>query len=353
MHRCFSLFFIELLIGVLCACCQPRRSAMSSVQTDLFKLSASPGTVDGYPSTIDEGRFITPGGGSFPVPYGHFLKSGWGGTAIGWAVGEELQPAPDSLEIRWFSYTEDKFYQGKFLLPQQRLHALLTQGFWNPELKQKETYDDLAVAVGPTGAVYVWLRGGGSNCVFIGRYQAQEIAYDYERHRPRVDRAADVRETRAALTPEVQHEIATGTVSAKRWDSYLKTYPWQLAFSRPLTLTDFSFSYLNAEESGFPLTADLVAHAKTVLEPRPKPVPTSCMLYVAGPYGRKKLFKVDPFEEHETMAAFQTLHRQHPTEAIILWLDTDERLTKATLSLRAGGQTISLPKARVQAFDLD
>ena len=63
--------------GVLCACCQPRRSAMSSVQTDLFKLSASPGTVDGYPSTIDEGRFITPGGGSFPVPYGHFLYTIW------------------------------------------------------------------------------------------------------------------------------------------------------------------------------------------------------------------------------------------------------------------------------------
>ena len=189
--------------------------------------------------------------------------------------------------------------------------------------------------------------------MFIGRYQAQEIQYDYERHRPRVDRAADVRETRAALSPEVKYEIVTGTVSAKRWDSYLKTYPWQLAFSRPLTLTEFSFNYLNAETTGYPLTADLTAHAKMMLEPRPKPVPASCMLYVAGAYGRKKLFKVDPFDEHETMTAFQALHSQHPNEPITLFVDTDEQLAKATLSLRAGGQTISLTKSRVQPFDLD
>lgn len=325
---------------------------MSAIQTDRFELSGSPGCADGYPATIDEGRFITSDGGSFPVPYGHFLKSGWGGTAVGWAVGDEMQPAPDSLEIRWFSYTEDQFYQGKFLLPQERLHALLKQGFWDTENRKQITYDDLAISVAPKGAVYVWLRGT-PNRVFIGRYQAQPIQYDYERHRPKVNRALDVRETRAECSPEVQREIATGTISTKKWDEYLKTYPWQLAFSRPLTLTDFGIGYLNAERTGAPLTADLVAHAKVLTAPSLKPVPTYVMLYVAGPYGRKKLFKIDPFDEHETQAAFQALHQQQPQEAITLFVDTDEQLTKATLSLRAGGQTIPLSKSRVQPFDLD
>ena len=73
------------------------------------------------------------------MPYGHFLKSGWGGSAVGWAVGDEMQPAPDSLEIRWFSYTEDKFYQGKFLLPQARIHALFKQGYWPSSSSKRPT----------------------------------------------------------------------------------------------------------------------------------------------------------------------------------------------------------------------
>jgi len=97
--------------------------------TERFDLSASPGCADGYLATIDEARFISSkGGSSFPVPYGHRLDSGWGGSAIGWTVGDPRQPAPDSLEIRWFSYTEDKFYEGHFLLPQERIYHLLKQG---------------------------------------------------------------------------------------------------------------------------------------------------------------------------------------------------------------------------------
>ncbi|HEX8659036.1 MAG TPA: DUF2931 family protein [Hymenobacter sp.] len=325
---------------------------MQPYQTEKFTLSASPGAANGYPATIDEARFLTSTGGSFPVPYGHFLDSGWGGSAVGWAVGDALQPAPDILEIRWFSYTEDKFYQGRFLLPQQRIYNLLKQGLWDRENKKQVTYDDLAVCVAPTGVAYVWLVRDGSNKVLIGRYQAQEVAYDYARHRPGVDRAASVREGRAKASPEAQRAVAAGTVSAQKWDNYLKTYPWKLAFGQPLTPTDMSFSYLNAEATGDPVSSDLAAFFQTWLAPTAKPVPKACMLYVAGAYGRKKLFKVKPFDEQETMAAFQTLHQQHPQEPITLFLDTDEQLSKATLSLRAGTHVIPLPKSPVQLFNL-
>ena len=328
---------------------QPAMSALPAYQTDKFRLSASPGAADGYTATIDEARFIT-SIGSFPVPWGHTLTSGWGGSAIGWAVGDDMQAAPDSLEIRWFSYAEDKFYEGHFLLPQQRIHALLKQGFYNPETKQQETYDDLAVCVVPTGVVVVWLRG--ANWVLIGRYQGREIQYDYARHRPHVDRAADVAETRAAMPAAIRAEIAAGTVSSKRWDNYLKTYPWKLAFSQPLTLTEFGMGFVNAEDINLPLTPDSAAYAQTVLAPSVKPVPKDAMLYVAGAYGRKRLFKVETFDEAETMAAFQALHARHPAEPITLYVDTDERLSKATLSLRAGAQIIPLPKSRVEVFDL-
>ena len=216
-------------------------AAMADAPLDLterFALSASPGCADGYPATIDEARFITPSG-SFPVPFGHFLNSGWGGSAIGWSVGDPLQAAPDSLEIRWFSYTEDKFYEGHFLLPQERIYRLLKAGLWDAENRSQITYNDLSLSVVPGGVVFVWLTQGSGNRVLIGRYVAREIAYDYARHRPKVDRAADVADTRAKLTPEVRREIATRTISSQKWDAWLERYPWQLAFSQPLTLTDY------------------------------------------------------------------------------------------------------------------
>ena len=348
---------LALLAGPLPACGQARRSSkprmtLQPFQTERFDLSAGPAAVDGYPATIDEGRFITSTGGSFPVPYGNFLNSGWGASGTAWVVGDPMQPVPDSLEIRWFSYTEDKFYEGHFLLPQEHLYALLKRGLWDRENKKQVTYSEFVVCVAPTGVVYVWLVMDGSNKVFVGRHQAREVAYDYARHRPRVDRAADVRETRAKLAPEVQKEIATGTVSAKKWDAYLKTYPWKLEFSRPLTLTDASMSYVNAEATGDPVSPDLAAYFQTWLAPSPKPVPADAMLYLSGAYGRQSLLKVDPFDEHETMAAFQKLAARHPKETITLFVDINERLNKATLSLRAGQDVLPLPKSVPEFFSL-
>jgi len=349
--------FLSPLLAVLLlfSACQhsPKQSAaaMPAYQTEKFDLSASPGAADGYTATIDEARFIT-STGSFPVPWGHTLTSGWGGSAIGWAVGDDMQSAPDSLEIRWFSYAEDKFYEGHFLLPQERIYKLLKQGYWNPELRKQETYDDLSVCVLPTGGVVVWLRG--DNWIYIGRYQAAEIAYNYARHRPQVDRALDVQETRAAMPAEVRAEIAAGTVSSKKWDAYLKQYPWKIEFSQPLTLTNFGLSLVSAERLGAAPTPDFAAYIQEVLaSPSLKAVPQSAMLYVTGAYGRKRLFKISPFDEAETMAAFQTLHAKYPQQPLTLHVETDERLTEGKLSLRAGGQIIPLTHSKVQVFSTE
>ncbi len=82
-----------------------------------FRLSAAPCAAKGYPMTIQFGAFVRPDGKTLPVPSGHSLSGSWGRSGIGWAVGDELQPVPVSLEILCFSYLEDKFYEGKFPLP--------------------------------------------------------------------------------------------------------------------------------------------------------------------------------------------------------------------------------------------
>jgi hypothetical protein len=359
--RCLLVTYLLLASLLRCSPTPPATAPMSANPPTparlhrpdgKFALLATPGTADGYPVRFEQAHFLTPDGGSFPVPYGHLLRGNWGGSAVYWAVGEEYQAVPDSLEICWFSYPEDKFYEGHFRLPQERLRALLERGLWERESQSYFTYSTLNVCVIPTGGVVVWLSAGQSNKVLLGRYQAQQIAYDYARFRPGVDRVEAVRLTRALLSAQVQQEIAMGPLSSQKWDAYLTTYPWQLAFSHPLTLTRFSLGFFSAEAIGDPYSADEVAQAQLVLAPSPKAVPRSAMLYVAGPSGRQRLFKVVPFDEAQTLAAFQTLHAQDPHAVITLYVDTDEDLHHAMLSLRTGGQVIALTKTSVQVFDL-
>ena len=300
--------------------------------------------------TIHVGNFIRSDGKTFPVPSGHFLEGTWGLSGRSWVVGNEQQAVSDSLEILYFSYLEDELYEGTFALPQQKLHQLLKAGYWNTSTGQAETYDEFTVCVLPTGGVVVWLSG--LRKVVVGRFQAQEIQYDFKRFNPVADRAATIAERQGALPAAVQAEIKAGKLSTKKWDAYLKRYPWKLEFSRPLTLFDYGFSYRSAEETSDPPTADMVAFAQEVLAPSPKPVPQDAMLYLAGAYGRKRLLKVDPFDEAETMHAFQTLAAQHPGQTITLHVEIDEELKKATLSLRAGGQVLPLTKSVLQFFDL-
>ena len=341
-------------LGLGCAACQsqpPAHAAMPPDYSERFRLSATPGCADGYPAQLDEARFITPDGGSFPVPYGHFLTSSWEGAGIGWAVGNPMQPAPDSLELRWFSYTENKFYEGHFLLPHERLYGLLKRGFWQPESQTQGTYYDLVASVVPTGVVYVWLRGR-LNRVFIGRYQAREIQYDYQRFQPGANQAEAMQEARAEMSPEARHQMDTGTLSSRQWDAYLRTYPWQLEFSRPLTLTRFGIDYVNAEALEDPPTPDMAAFAQVLLAPSPKPVPAGAGLVVSGPYGRQRRLHVT-FDKAETMAAFESLHARHPQVPLTLHVEVNEALTQATLSLRASGQVLPLPHSKVESWPVN
>ena len=356
MSVSFSWLTALLAATVQLASCQSRPSPPATMpptpayQTDKFRLSAGPCTPDNYPATILEGRFINSLGGSFPLPWGHSLDGNWGKSGIGWAVGEERQPVPDSLELRWFSYTEDKFYEGHFLLPQERLYELLKAGYYNTDQKQPETYDSFTVCVAPTGVVYVWL--GGYNQVLVGRYQGRQIEYDFAQFIPMAKRTEVVKEARDPLPADVRAQIKAGALSAKKWDTYLKTCPWQVAFSQPVKLTNFAIGYINAEELFYPPTPDLAAHAQTLLVPSPRPVPKDLVLYVSGAYGRNRLFRVNLFDEAQTMSAFQTLAAQHPQQTITLFVEADERLSKVNLSLRAGQQVIPLLKSPVQIVEL-
>ena len=271
-----------------------------AAQTERFELSAAPCAAEGYPMEVIDGDFINSDGTRFTVAPG-FLEGDWGRSSIGYVGADLQQPAPERLRVRWFSYPEDKFYEGHFLLPQQRIYNLLKQGYWNHETKKQETYDELTLCLLPKGVVVVWLTGG--NQVLLGRYEGHEIHYDFKQFNAGANRARMMQQEQAKLPAHVRQEIRAHTLSTKQWDAYLKTYNWNLAFSQHLELLNYGFSYFDAETTDNPPSPDLAPYLKAALEPHKRPVPNQVLLRVDAGYGRKRKIRVDSFDEAETLAA--------------------------------------------------
>ena len=320
--------------------------------TDKFKLSAGPCAAEDYWVTIQGGAFVNATGKGFPVPSGHTLQGSWGASGTVWAVGDPQQLVPERLKLLWFAYAEDKFYEGNFVLPQPEIHRLLKQGYWDADKRQPGTYTEFTVCVLPKGVVVVWLTGG--NQTLVGRFQAAEIFPSpaaFQRYYGDVNRATMVRNTQLELPAHVQAEIKAGTISTKKWDAFLKTYPWQLAFNVPFTLDQpYAIHYRNAEYTNSPLTRELAPYFQVLLAPSPKPVPKDAVLFGRTEHGARYKLRLQELDEAETMAAFQALHAASPASPITLLVSLDKPLQKATLSLKNETKEIPLPKSIVKVF---
>ena len=352
------LAVVGILSPLLPACAQSHSSAaprMLPYQTEKFKLSAGPCTVAGYFVMLQGGYFRNSQGKGFPVPSGHVLEGSWGASGTSWLVGDAQQAVPERLKLLWFAYAEDKFYEGEFVLPQEKLYHLLKQGYWDTDKNKPGTYTEFTVCVVPKGGAFVWLTGG--NQTLVGRYQAHEVfpsALDYQRYYGRANRAIMVKNIQAELPAEVQAQIKAGTISAKQWDEYLTTYPWQVAFNVPLKFyRSYTMQYVTAEFVNYPLTRDLAPYNERILTPSPKPVPSGCFLYVQAEHGGHYLIQIRSFDQAETQAAFQALHQLSPTSPITLLFTLDKPFQKATMLLQNDRKQIPLTQSVVEVLSED
>lgn len=318
-------------------------------QTERFELTAGPAAAKGYPMEIEEGRFLTSGGKS--IPFGpEFLEGEWGFSHSVVVSGDGMAPAPDSLELRWFSYTEDKFYEGHWAMPQRRIYDLLKQRFWVSQFNRYERYNELTVCLLPTGVAVVWLAG--ANQVLIGRYQARAINFDFKRFNPAANRPLMIRQEQAKLPPSVQAQMRGGRLNSRQWDEYLLAYPWKVELSQPLALYNSGVAYFSTERDYYSTSSTTPSQLPPLLAATPKPVPRYLQVTGTLPDGRQRKLKVRAFDEAQTLAAFRTLHAAHPGAPITLRLVTDADFTQGQLLLQNAYQQIPLTCSALEIYTL-
>ena len=216
-----------------------------------FEWDASNSAPLGCPIDLVSGDFFYPDGSLYIPPA--TLHSGWGREVSAHVVGPDQKPLPDSMEVLFFSYLEDRFYHGRFALPRDSITRLFREGFPRTFGRSPhDTYTSLVAGVAPGGAVAVWASGSERQVeVFFGQAQpatdldwhkAMQMPAKVDRHQFVAATLAQEAEFDSLVRPMMAH------VPVGRWAAYRTRYRWRPVFEgmpRPTNLDRVVF--LNGE----------------------------------------------------------------------------------------------------------
>lgn len=315
----------------------------AKTSVEKFEWRASNSAPKGCPIDIISGDFYFPGGGGLYIPTAG-IHAGWGREVSAHVVGPDQKSLPDSMEVVFFSYLEDRFYRGRFALPRDSIARLFAQGyrsFLTPS--GHATYDALVAGVAPGGAVAVWASGGERQVeVFFGKAEPADL--DWHRAMdapPTVDRRGFVTSSLAEaaqsdpLVPIMMQHVPVG-----RWAAYRTRYHWRPAFEgidRPERLDRVEF--VNGERDYILLQP---AGSGDVARPAPR-------FLIVDEARDKTSYRVS-FDEQEITEAFAYLGAEgKPFELVFVKAARDGKPTLDVL-VRDATETVPLRKAAVQAY---
>ena len=254
-----------------------------------------------YPMRIISGTFYYHDDkGGLYVPAAASIGYFWGTGESTHVVGEEFKSLPDRLDIRFFSFTENKLYQGSFDLPYDKILALFKEGVARD--KDRPIFNTIMVGVAPGGAVSVWLTGRETREVFFGQAETYEDDIRTLLDGEIKDRAAYARSYLEDLPPEILADIDRNGIPFGLWADYRTPYHWSPVFLTEKKMSTYlSVSFFNGENYRFdyPLSKELV------LEKSPLPLLISFGCYIEGT--EKQYFYTVRFDEKELYAAFDKL----------------------------------------------
>lgn len=319
----------------------------AATHMDTFTWNATNSAPAGCPMRLIAGDLLVKGGtGSVPVPRASVLRPGWGDAASAEALDDDGQPPPDSLDVLFFSYLEDKIYRGTFALPKDSITRLFRKGFLTAqEPSGRGKFDELVVGVAPGGAVAVWAAGVGRHVeVFFG--QAQPVDLDWHQTLeipPNVDRARYVRDVLAEaakgdpLVVCMQQHLPLG-----QWAAYRTRYRWRPAFEGLPTVEPRPIKFVNGESVAEGVPLDAAEQARM-------PVPSLLWL---GDSAANHSYKVR-FDPEEAVAAFARVGAgDAPVELVFAAPPAGAPAGGPPLgvSVRGASETIPLRRAKVERY---
>lgn len=297
-----------------------------------------------YPAEIVKGDFIFEDGRSIYIPAKWLMHNGWGDAGSMHIVGDDFKPVPVQLEITWLSYTERKFYNGKFDLPQRKIRQLFEQGYTD-DRGIKENFSTLNVGVAPGGTVVLWIFGSGL-ALEIEQFQASEIQMTMKEFMP--DGVDDLDEYIKLVLEDVEgfEAFSSQNIPYEAWsETYRPRYSWtpQFVFAEGGQHTKLLSRFYNGEHYFVEHTNPLLRENKTWAVPKYYRI--NWMDSKQNNYGAHIYF-----DEGETFAAFRQLFDQNKATKAQLSIEIDKYNSNISIFLMNENEKIPLTQAQIKVY---
>lgn len=310
--------------------------------TPMFEWLPTESAPKRFPIRLLRGDLFFVDGKSIYVPDSRDVANGWGARGSTHIVGDELKPVPVRLEVEWFSYTEDRFYQGAFNLPADAMTALFKAGVTDPRTGRPLGFERIIVGVAPEGLVSVWMAAG-AEVVEVAAFTAPHASLPWKRviDNPKLSRGDFIRQVlKVRLGDEGLARFDREGVPKGLYQGYRVQYLWGPQISGDGTPTGLWIRSFNGENA-------YIGQAGSAIPRDSRPVPAEMMLDWTMPGGMPLSAKIT-FDEAEVFAAFAKLSRGDATHQLAVEIEVAGQT--ASVSLRDDKYILPLQKAHIEVF---
>lgn len=325
--------------------------AMSSAKTK-FEWTASDSAPKNFSMKIISGNLRyqgDPSGAGLYVPSGGQIDHGWGVGGSTHVTGPALKPLPDKLDITFFSYLEDQFYQGSFDLPYDEILKFFNEQDAKPKTLNADGKGipvrfEIIVGVAPGGTVAVWAIADGGKEVFFGKAKKVELDFGKAFRIPITSKTERTNYVNESLEDETPPEILTTLrktgIPFDKWANYRIRYNWVPTFVGKPPLDYVAVGFYNGEGLRYSLPLE------KSFATSPHPVPDSIdFRYIAPGQNDQYPYEI-LFNEPEILDAFKKLSaKQLPLK---LEIDPKYPQNNTRIRLHNGKESIEIKKFTVK-----
>ena len=247
--------WLFLFLPLQLASCQNHNSNNKDMNEPEYEWGISVNAPIGYPIHVYAGRV----GPEYIMSdlWCSTEEPDWGSAYVN--EGNDPKELPKDIDIVWFSFIENCFYNLQASLDYEKIEKLFKEGFEQRirygELRHT-TYDGLVVGLAPGGTVVVWVGKGYSPITEVGRFQASRTYLTETSDMDSHERLIFDKEYRKSIATasnivplEVQKANEGKPIPYNLWDRYAETqYRWYPTFEIPDgKMGDVFFRYWNGE----------------------------------------------------------------------------------------------------------
>jgi len=202
-----------------------------------YKYDAGIGTPEHYDIDTYQQVFYSADRKMIPI-YGMGVHLGgmWG-DGNSFVVGDQNKEVPAFFKIGYYSYVENKFFEGEFNLPQQEIEKYLQEKVVNPVNGQEQPkYNYFSIGIALNGMVVLWIKGN-ENQKEIAKFQASEK--HYEKFSDVFDDERSQKEIHEGwfknYSEAFKKQILTNDLPYERWELYRKRYKLKIEVSKNIS----------------------------------------------------------------------------------------------------------------------